>query len=76
MLACKGLRDTLPHHPSSWTNDRICRRSETTVPNCITINRRILQEWHEIVLSNDSTPFKDCNTFVSYVATISLKVSL
>ena len=41
-----------------------------------TINRRILQEWHEIVLSNDSTPFKDFNTFVSYVATISLKVSL
>ena len=41
-----------------------------------TINRRILQEWREIVLSNDSTPFKDCNTFVSYVATISLKVSL
>ena len=32
-----------------------------------TINRRILQEWHEIVLSNDSTPFKDFNTFVSYV---------
>lgn len=41
-----------------------------------TINRRILQEWHEIVLSNDSTPFKDCNTFVSYVAIISLKIPL